>query len=486
MFTRRRIVFAAFFLAVAVLEYAIYFWRASHFFQGDTIYWFYYRLSSFADFLRSFTGIDPGGWYRPLTNRTIQSLFYPMFGLNPGPYRWIQYVFFVIDTLAVYALSMLITRKTVAAAIATVFFSIHTINAYVTYDLSFTPELLYTLFYILSAIAFLKYLEQGRRVLLAASVLCFALGLGSKESAVTLPVALAAVALFLGYKPRKVASSLAPHAVLLAGYLWMALGRLGVAAEALASFQNHPTVLEAGGYYFFIGPHILSNALDAWAWALNLPIGMLGAWRVITRSRNLVLWGFAAAQMALIVYAFVRGERKPLAASVAWFWITAAPALPLLGHFLPYYMFLPITGFAIMVGLTWNRFYEDLSQRVPAIGALMLASTFGLLILVCSRTARSEASNNGLLGGSSRLAEQSLRDMRSLYPVPDRGTTFFINDESQPDLVYHQARGMLFKLAYADDSLEFKYFTLKELPPAEPAEKVVRLRFENGHISREP
>ena len=485
MFTRRRIVFAAFFLAVAALEYAIYFWRASHFFQGDTIYWFYYRLSSFADFLRSFTGIDPGGWYRPLTNRTIQSLFYPMFGLNPGPYRWIQYVFFVIDTLAVYALSMLITRKTVAAAIATVFFSIHTINAYVTYDLSFTPELLYTLFYILSAIAFLKYLEQGRRVLLAASVLCFALGLGSKESAVTLPVALAAVALFLGYKPRKVASSLAPHAVLLAGYLWMALGRLGVAAEALASFQNHPTVLEAGGYYFFIGPHILSNALDAWAWALNLPIGMLGAWRVITRSRNLVLWGFAAAQMALIVYAFVRGERKPLAASVAWFWITAAPALPLLGHFLPYYMFLPITGFAIMVGLTWNRFYEDLSQRVPAIGALMLASTFGLLILVCSRTARSEASNNGLLGGSSRLAEQSLRDMRSLYPVPDRGTTFFINDESQPDLVYHQARGMLFKLAYADDSLEFKYFTLKELPPAEPAEKVVRLRFENGHISRE-
>ena len=403
MLTRRRLFFATFFLAVAVLEYSIYFWRASHFFQGDTIWWFYYRLASFGDFLRSFAGIDPGGWYRPLTNRTIQSLFYPIFGLNPGPYRWIQYALFIIDTVAVYGLSMMITRKTVAAAIATVFFSIHTINAYVTYDLSFTPELLYTLFYILSAIAFLKFLEQGRRLLLVASVFCFALGLGSKESAVTLPFALAAVAVFLGYKPRRVASSLAPHAVLLAGYLWMALGRLGVAAEALASFQNHPTVLEAGGYYFFVGPHILANAVSAWAWALNLPVGMLGVWRVITRSRNLVLWGFAAAQMALIVYAFVRGERKPLAAAVAWFWITAAPALPLLGHFLPYYMFLPITGFAVMVGLTWNRFYEDLSERVPAIGGVMLASTFGVLILVCSRTARSEAINNGLLGGSSRL-----------------------------------------------------------------------------------
>jgi hypothetical protein len=486
MLTRRRVIFAAFLVAVAAMEYAIFFWRASHFFQGDTIYWFYYRLSSFGDFLLSFTGIDPGGWYRPLTNRTIQSLFYPFFGLNPAPYRWIQYALFVVDTLAVYGLAMMMTRKTTAAAIATVFFSIHTINAYVTYDLSFTPELLYTLFYILSAIAFLKYLEQGRRLLLMASVFGFALSLCSKESALTLPVALAVVALFLGFKPKRVASSLVPHAVLLAGYLWMALGRLGVAAEALASFQNHPTVLEAGGYYFFIGPHILSNAISAWAWALNLPVGMLGVWRVITRSRNLVLWGFAAVQMALIVYGFVRGERKSLAAAVAWFWITAAPALPLLGHFLPYYMFLPITGVAVIVGLTWNKFYEDVSERVPAAGGLMLASTFGVLILVCSRTARSEASNNGLLGGSSRMAEQSLRDLRRLYPSPEHGTTFFINDQSQPDLVYHQARGMLFKLAYADDSLEFKYSTLKELPPAEPAEKVVRLRFQNGHLDREP
>jgi hypothetical protein len=45
---------------------------------------------------------------------------------------------------------------------------------------------------------------------------------------------------------------------------------------------------------------------------------------------------------------------------------------------------------------------------------------------------------------------------------------------------------MLFKLAYADDSLEFKYSSLKELPPAEPAAKVVRLRFQNGRIDREP
>ena len=59
---------------------------------------------------------------------------------------------------------------------------------------------------------------------------------------------------------------------------------------------------------------------------------------------------------------------------------------------------------------------------------------------------------------------------------------FFINDDSQPDLVYHQARGMLFNLAYGDDSLQFKYATLKELPPDNAGEKIVRLKFQNGHL----
>src|SRR5438105_13388949 len=91
-------------IVLAVLEYFIYFWHAAHFFQADTIYWFYHRLHSFAEFARSFAMPDPGGWYRPLTNRTVQSILYPVFSLNPAGYRWAQYLAFLADTISVFAL----------------------------------------------------------------------------------------------------------------------------------------------------------------------------------------------------------------------------------------------------------------------------------------------------------------------------------------------------------------------------------------------
>src|SRR5262249_60719059 len=62
-----------------------------------------------------------------------------------------------------------------------------------------------------------------------------------------------------------------------------------------------PAQIEAGGYYFMAGPHVLTNAATAWAWALNLPIGMLGEWRDNTPARSFFFWTFAALQMVAIV-----------------------------------------------------------------------------------------------------------------------------------------------------------------------------------------
>ena len=42
------------YIIFAILEYFIYFYRNSHFFQGDTIYYFYLRHRSVGDFLLNF------------------------------------------------------------------------------------------------------------------------------------------------------------------------------------------------------------------------------------------------------------------------------------------------------------------------------------------------------------------------------------------------------------------------------------------------
>src|SRR5262249_51463588 len=118
----------------------------------------------FQDFVQSFVAPDPGGWYRPLTNRTVESVLYPFLGFHPAGYRLALYFLFFADVVAVWLLTVVLTKRQLAAAIAAMFFTLHTVNAYTTYDLSFVPELVYTFFYLSAALAFLCYLEGGRVV----------------------------------------------------------------------------------------------------------------------------------------------------------------------------------------------------------------------------------------------------------------------------------------------------------------------------------
>lgn len=471
---------AAVITALAVLEYFIYFWHSAHFFQADTLFWFDHRLTSLWAFIRSFAARDPGGWYRPLTNRTIQSLLFPIVGLEPPAYRAIQFLLFLSDIVAVFALTSKLTRRFGASVIAALFFTIHTINAYTTYDLAFVPELTYTFFYIGSLLGFIRFLETRRDKSLVVSTVLFGLSLCSKESAVTLPVAAVFIAYISGFEFKKIWRSAIPHLALLILYLGFTLGHLKIASEALASLYAPPTQFEAGGYYFMAGPHLFTNAITAWSWALNLPVGLLGQWRDQTTLRSLVIWGFALLQMLILPFALGTKAWRPILAGFASFWITVLPALPLHGHFLPYYLLLPVAGFSLMVGASWTAVADRIRSERRVAVTTAIAAMFAVLILVYLRTSRSEARNNFLLGQSSRLAQTSLQDMRSLYPSIAPGTRFLIRSEDRPDLDFCQAGGGLFRTAYRDDSLQFSYSVNSSA--ASPGTEV--LIFKDNHLQK--
>jgi len=154
-----------------------------------------------------------------------------------------------------------------------------------------------------------------------------------------------------------------------------------------------------------------------------------------------------------------------------------------MGHFLPYYMFLPVVGFSVLVGATWNRLFEELPRRLP-LAPVVTSLAFAALAYVCVRSSRSDAINNPLLAHSSRIAETSLQDLRRLYPTIPSGTVVFIDDGAQPDLPFHHAQGGLFKLAFRDESLQFKYSSQKEFPPENPlqSDRIVRLMYTEGHL----
>src|SRR5262245_28410264 len=125
--TQHRLKIIVFCAVILVVDWFLYFRHAGHFFQGDTVFLLNNRASSVSGFLNEFIELNRSGWYRPLTNELLESILYPMAGLNPIPYRIPVYVVFIAVTAGVYALVLQLTRRHLAAAIAAFFFTIHTV-----------------------------------------------------------------------------------------------------------------------------------------------------------------------------------------------------------------------------------------------------------------------------------------------------------------------------------------------------------------------
>src|SRR5262245_26165317 len=188
---------AAFLLFLGLLEYLVFSDSFTQFFQGDALFYMSHRFRSWNEFFHALYTLDIANWYRPLASQTIPSVFFPWFGLNPYGYHWVVFCLFFATTCVVFAFLRELTQRFVAAAAGTVFFSLHSMNVYVTYDFAFAPELFYASFYLLSCIAYLQWsavavVYDRRRSQTAAtvwyvlSILFFILALMSKEAAITL------------------------------------------------------------------------------------------------------------------------------------------------------------------------------------------------------------------------------------------------------------------------------------------------------------
>src|SRR6185436_15407962 len=142
----------------------------------------------------------------------------------------------------------------------------------------------------------------------------------------------------------------------------------------------------------------------AFSWAFSVPRGYNGQWPVGAP------WKFRAlkfVRVLICVAAFVAlftSRRKFVLIGVAWFLITLGPTLPLLDHFLPYYIFAPLVGFSIAVGTALSVAYGWCARfsRPLAFGlcASVLVIVGGINAVAANRAAR----EHSLLGGSAQNA----------------------------------------------------------------------------------
>jgi hypothetical protein len=449
---------AVYFALIGIAEIVIFFNDYRHFFMGDTLLWFGYRYRSISDFFKGFVSVDPTLWYRPLTQRTVVSVLYPIFGLNPIPYRVVSFVLFFACTIAVFVVTERLTRSRRIAWLSTLFFVPHVTHAFTTYDSAFVPELVYTLLFVASVIGWISWLQTRSRNAWIASIALLVGSLLSKETAVALPFTLLAIWLFFPSENRPRLRSLGPHFVVLACYLVFAVGFLHIRDIDLRQLVNKPGTAAQPGYQLVLGENLKDSTSIAFTWAFGIA-RRIGQWSPIKG------WMVDALKIVRVLictaafFALFSSRRRYVLIGLAWFLIVAAPTLPLLDHFLPYYLFGPMVGFSIAVGAALDWAYEWIAQYSRALAFAACFLVLGLVAVIDAGQARQAAANHTLLGGSAKNAQNGMNDMLALYPTLPNGTTLVIFDEESLTLNWDQAYGKLYQLAYHDESIRTEYYS---------------------------
>jgi hypothetical protein len=171
--------------------------------------------------------------YRPVT-LTTYAIEYAIHGLRPAGFHLVNVLLHALASCVVLALAARLGAPPAGALLAGVLFAAHPIHTDAVAGVVGRAEILSALGFLGGLLFWFRYRERGNATDLLGLLAAFAIGIGSKEQAVTLPVALLAAegALHRFRDPagrRRMFAALTGCVVVLGGYFFlrvMAIGHL--------------------------------------------------------------------------------------------------------------------------------------------------------------------------------------------------------------------------------------------------------------------
>jgi tetratricopeptide (TPR) repeat protein len=137
-----------------------------------------------------------GGNFHPLTMLSY-AVNYAISGTQPFSYHLFNLLFHLLNTWLVFQLILLLAKgKWEVAAIAALLFGIHPMHVESVAWIAERKDVLYTSFFLLSLIQYLRYSENGKRAAYLLSIGLFLLSLLSKPAAIILPLILVLIDYF--------------------------------------------------------------------------------------------------------------------------------------------------------------------------------------------------------------------------------------------------------------------------------------------------
>lgn len=143
--------------------------------------------------LHSFFKGEPHGMYVPLTalSLSINNFFS---GMNPAPYLYTNLFLHILTVIFCFIFLKMLFKDDWIAFVASLLFAIHPAQAEVVAYTSGRRDVMYALFFIISLIFYLKYIQNNyNKKQLIYSLVFFALSLLSKSQALLMPIVLLAI-----------------------------------------------------------------------------------------------------------------------------------------------------------------------------------------------------------------------------------------------------------------------------------------------------
>ena len=328
--------------------------------------------SLFSQSYFEFSGLEAS--YRPVSTISY-FLMYAAAELDPFFYHLVSLLLHMLNTLLVFRLAVLIFQDRLRAMMSSLLFACHPVLTETVNCIAWNDDLLTTLFFLLALIFYIRTrsdsLVSGIRGY-SLSFLFFALGLLSKEMAITLPAVVLLYDLLMREADREAAgfeglwNTVRSRISVYAGYAAISLLFLYVRFFVIYSPQQFRQT-SAGSLLeriIYLPGHIFSFI------SLTLLPFDLNADHMFSYSdgffdvRNLAGLLICLSLMGSAVYIY--RYSKPVFFGIGWFFITLMPVYNLYEIYHPLaerYLYLPIIGFCLVLTAVLNGIGRKISSR---------------------------------------------------------------------------------------------------------------------------
>lgn len=304
-----------------------------------------------------FFTLSYGGFagYVPFVMLTY-TLEYRLFGLNSGVFHTTNLLLHLINCVLVFWFIYLISAKLPVAFIVSLLFGVHPFHVEAVAWIQGRKDLLFSFFYLAALIAYVLYLQKGRKKsLYFLSLVFFVFSLFSKVAAISLPFALLVLDYFILKKidketiRRKLPFFILAFLFVLFAFLTIEMGSFTVHSEKISYMDN--ILLFFYSFAFYIHKIILPIRFSA-----RYPIELSQLAPPFYAVLSIAIF----AGVIFLLYRLYRSRKSDVTFGVLFFLVTLMPTIPF--HFIrqPFadrYMYLPVIGIFYLGALYFHTLY---------------------------------------------------------------------------------------------------------------------------------